>query len=136
EEYAKRDDFNNTIFIITGDHAMPEIPFQEKINRYHVPLVIYSPLLKAPKSFKYYISHFDIAPSILAFYKQNYRLKTPDQVTWLGNGLHATNQTGYPMMQSKSQLIDYVYRDHHLVDGTLFKFNEQLSEELSSDESM
>src|SRR5690606_8427084 len=46
--YRKRSDFANTIFIITGDHSMPEIPLQEKIDRYRVPLIIYSPLLKQP----------------------------------------------------------------------------------------
>ncbi len=44
--YTKRADFNNTIFLITGDHRMPEIPMVSKIDRYHVPLLIYSPLLK------------------------------------------------------------------------------------------
>jgi uncharacterized sulfatase len=39
-EYKKRDDFNNTIFLITGDHRMPEIPILNQIDRFHVPLII------------------------------------------------------------------------------------------------
>lgn len=67
EKYSKRPDFENTIFIITGDHSMPEITLQQKIDRYHVPLMIYSPLLKESKRFRSIVSHFDVAPSILAF---------------------------------------------------------------------
>src|SRR5574344_244873 len=87
EKYSKRPDFENTIFIITGDHSMPEITLQEKIDRYHVPLMIYSPLLKESKRFRSIVSHFDVAPSILAFYRENYQLKTPSTVAWVGDGL-------------------------------------------------
>jgi phosphoglycerol transferase MdoB-like AlkP superfamily enzyme len=45
DAYSKRSDFNNTIFLITGDHRMPEIPMSDKIDRYHVPLIVYSPML-------------------------------------------------------------------------------------------
>lgn len=136
EEYSTRSDFGNTVFVITADHASPEIPFQEKINRYHVPLLIYSPLLKTPQAFNNYVSHFDIAPSILAFYRENYQINVPQTVTWIGEGLAATSLGGYPMMQSKTQLIDYIYRDYHLVDNALFKINAKLNEEVISDEVM
>ncbi|MGE8511843.1 MAG: sulfatase-like hydrolase/transferase, partial [Chryseobacterium culicis] len=71
ENYSKRPDFKNTIFVITGDHSMPEITLQSKIDRFHVPLLIYSPLLKESKRFHKTVSHFDIAPSILAYYRNN-----------------------------------------------------------------
>ncbi|HQR94676.1 MAG TPA: LTA synthase family protein, partial [Sediminibacterium sp.] len=35
--YQQRPDFNNTVFLITGDHRMPEIPMSNKLDRYHVP---------------------------------------------------------------------------------------------------
>ncbi len=43
-EYSRRPDFKNTIFVFTGDHRMPEIPVASKIDRFHVPLLIYSRL--------------------------------------------------------------------------------------------
>jgi len=49
ELYKQRADFAHTIFIITGDHRMPEIPLSDKLDRYHVPLIIYSSLLKENK---------------------------------------------------------------------------------------
>ena len=38
ESYKKRPDYKNTIFLITGDHRIPEIPMSTKLDRYHVPL--------------------------------------------------------------------------------------------------
>ena len=38
--YSKRSDFKNTIFIITGDHSMPEIQLEAKIDRYHVGISV------------------------------------------------------------------------------------------------
>lgn len=135
-DYRQREEFKNTIFIITGDHAMPEIPLQSKIDRYHVPLLVYSPLLKNKRKFHHTVSHFDIAPTILAYYRQNYQLRTPEQVTWIGKGLDigASKQSmGVPMMQSKSQLIDFVYSNVHINDNRAFKLDSKLSEDAIGD---
>lgn len=132
--YKKRSDFANTIFIITGDHSMPEIPLQEKIDRYRVPLIIYSPLLKQPQRFKNIVSHFDIAPSLLAYYRKNYNLKTPAKVAWYGNGLKGTvEMTGksFPLMQSKDQIADFISGTYHLNQNNLYALktnNEELIE--------
>ncbi|TXF79207.1 sulfatase-like hydrolase/transferase [Chryseobacterium sp.] len=122
ESYSKRPDFDNTIFVITGDHAMPEITLQSKIDRFRVPLLIYSPLLKAPKKFEKIVSHFDVAPSILAYYRNNYQISTPSTVTWVGKGLTADSDvslSGIPIMKSKNQLVNYVYGNYHLEDNQL-----------------
>lgn len=132
QKYQKREDFNETIFIITGDHSMPEIPLQNKIDRYHVPLIIYSPLLKNHQKFQHIVSHFDIAPTILAFYKANYKLNIPEKVTWIGKGLDIgadKNAWGVPMMQSKSQLIDFVQGKIHINENKSFVLNHRIEEE-------
>ncbi|WP_400263430.1 LTA synthase family protein [Sphingobacterium sp. SG20118] len=137
--YQKRTDFGNTIFVITGDHAMPEIPLQSKIDRYHVPLMIYSPLLKSAHTFHNKVSHFDLTPSLLAFYRENYHLKTPTQVTWVGKGLDeglSSRGNGAAMMQSKNQLIDFVYGDYHLSDGQLYKVDMNFDEESLTNENV
>jgi len=123
ENYSKRPDFKNTIFVITGDHSMPEITLESKIDRFHVPLLIYSPLLKESKRFHKTVSHFDIAPSILAYYRNNYKINTPSTVTWVGRGFSADSEiskAGIPMMQSKNQLIDFVSEKYYIHDGQLF----------------
>lgn len=134
DTYKKRSDFANTIFIITGDHSMPEIALQEKIDRYRVPLIIYSPLLKKPQRFENIVSHFDIAPSLLAYYRKNYNLKTPAKVAWLGNGLKGTiemKSKSFPLMQSKDQIADFISGNYHLNQNNLYSVkikNEELVE--------
>ena len=121
--YKKRPDFANTIFIITGDHSMPEIPLQEKIDRYRVPLIIYSPLLKQPQRFENIVSHFDIAPSLLAYFRNNYNLKTPEKVAWVGNGLKGTidmTSKSFPLMQSKDQIAGFISGNYHLNKNKLY----------------
>lgn len=135
KNYSKRPDYNNTIFVITGDHSMPEITLQSKIDRFHVPLLIYSPLLKESKRFYKTVSHFDIAPSILAYYRNNYQIKTPSTVTWVGRGFSADaeiSKAGIPMMQSKNQLIDFVSEKYYIHDGKLFTLK-NLEEDPSDD---
>ena len=122
-KYRQRPDFENTIFIITGDHSMPEILLQSKIDRFHVPLVIYSPLIKEPKRYKPTVSHFDVAPSVLAYYRNNYNMKTPKTVAWVGSGLQGGSDkvtAGIPIMKSKDQLYNYVYGNYHLEENQLF----------------
>jgi cellulose synthase/poly-beta-1,6-N-acetylglucosamine synthase-like glycosyltransferase/phosphoglycerol transferase MdoB-like AlkP superfamily enzyme len=132
QKYRKRPDFNETIFIITGDHSMPEIPLESKIDRYHVPLIVYSPLLKTKKKFDNIVSHFDITPTIMAYYKENYNLKVPAKVNWLGKGLDIgakKNPIGIPIMQSKSQLVDFVVGNIHINDDSAFQIGSKLDEE-------
>ena len=129
--FSKRPDFGNTIFVITGDHSMPEIPLEQKIDRYHVPLIIYSPLLKEAKRFHRTVSHFDLAPTLLAYYRENYKLQTPSKVTWIGKGLKsdaAAGHDGIPMMISKNQLIDFIYGKYHLSDEQVFELRSDMQE--------
>lgn len=86
EELKKTPDYNNTIFIITGDHGST-ILYENAMSKYHVPLLIYSPLLKHPKKIPYWVSHLDIAPTLMNFLRLNYQVKIPEQHTFLGNEL-------------------------------------------------
>lgn len=112
EQYRQRPDFKNTIFLITGDHRMPEIPMATKIDRYHVPLIIYSPLLKRTATFRSISTHFDITPSLLALLKKDYDIRSPGSADWMGTGLDTTrsfrNVHAYPFMQTKGGISDFV----------------------------
>ncbi len=124
-EYSKRDDFKNTIFVITGDHRMPEIPISTQIDQFHVPLVIYSPMLKRAQKFSSVSTQFDVTPSLLAFLRTNYKINLPQVASWLGNGLDIEvqfrNIHSYPLMRNKNELIDYLDKDYFLSDNTLYK---------------
>jgi uncharacterized sulfatase len=90
DQYRKRPEFNNTIFIITGDHGMPELNLYRfsPIERFHVPLIIYSPMLKKRRPTFYSVSsHLDITPTVLAMLHRHYGLEINSVVSWLGSGI-------------------------------------------------
>jgi cellulose synthase/poly-beta-1,6-N-acetylglucosamine synthase-like glycosyltransferase/phosphoglycerol transferase MdoB-like AlkP superfamily enzyme len=126
-QYKQRPEFANTVFLITGDHRMPEIPMSTKIDRYHVPLIIYSPLLKRSARFSSISTHFDVTPSLVTWLKKSYQLNIPDTVSWVGNGLDTARQFrnihAYPMMQTKTDLVDFVMGDYMLSGENLYRIN-------------
>ena len=139
EQYKQRSEFRNTIFIITGDHRMPEIPMISKMDRYHVPLIIYSPLLKRTATFSSISSHFDIAPSLLSFLNNSYSFQKPSVASWMGSGLDTTrafrNIHQYPLMQTKNEVIDFVQGTSHLNGQNTFSISENMDEEPINDKS-
>ena len=139
-EYKKRPDFKNTIFIITGDHRLPEIPMATKIDRYHVPLIIYSPMLKQNEMFASVSTHFDIAPSLLSYLKNSYNIKTPSIASWMGDGLDTIrsfrNIHSYPLIQTKTDINDYILGNYHLNGDNLFELNQNLGEATLNDDDI
>jgi phosphoglycerol transferase MdoB-like AlkP superfamily enzyme len=136
--YSKRADYANTIFIITGDHRMPEIPMRTKIDRYHVPLIVFSPLLKRTAEFQSVSTHFDLTPSLLAFLAARYGLQRPPDVAWIGSGLDTARQFrnihAYPLMQTKTDLLDFIDGEFHLNGSTLFHLSPDLNESPVTDD--
>ncbi|WP_268036409.1 LTA synthase family protein [Algoriphagus sp. PAP.12] len=130
-KYKERPEFENTIFIITGDHRLPEIPMSDRLDRFHVPLIIYSPLLKKQEYFRGVSSHFEITPSLLSFLKNQAGIQLPEQKTWLGQVLDTArtfqSRIAMPLMRNKNQLIDYIHGDLFYSDGQLFKVSDNLS---------
>ena len=125
--YRQRPDFSNTVFLITGDHRMPEIPMSSKLDRYHVPLLIYSPLLNRTSKFSSVSTHFDITPSLLAWLKKSYQLQVPATTSWMGSGLDTTrqfrNRHAYPIMQTKNDLVDFVMGEYMINGNDLYRIN-------------
>lgn len=134
EAYKKRPGYQNTIFVITGDHRIPEIPMSTKMDRYHVPLIIYSPLLKRNAEIASVSSHFDIAPSLVNYLKNNHDIKAPAVESWLGQGLDTTrafqNRHATPLMQTKTDIIDFVMGEYHLNGDVLFKIDKNMGEDV------
>ncbi|MEO8820491.1 MAG: sulfatase-like hydrolase/transferase, partial [Ginsengibacter sp.] len=128
--YRKKPGFQNTIFVITGDHRMPEIPMSTKIDRYHVPLIIYSPMLKRAQKFKAVNTHYDITPSLLIFLKHQYHFKIPEKATWTGSGLDTAhnfrNIHAYPLMQTKNDIVDFIMDDYMLHNDELYKISDKM----------
>ena len=136
--YKQREEFENTIFVITGDHRIPEIPMASKIDRYHVPMIIYSPLLKRTAEFESVSSHFDLTPSLVSFLKNNYQINAPEVNSFVGRGLDTTrsfqNIHNIPLKQTKTALIDFVMGEYHLNGDQLFKLTPEFKEKAVEDE--
>lgn len=138
EEYAKLPAYENTIFIITGDHRLPEIPLSTKIDRFHVPLIIFSPMLRRTSHIESISSHLDITPSLLAFLKKNYNLDTPSTASWVGSGLDTDpsfrNIHQYPLKHTKNNLIDYISGMYFIDQDILFSIGKYMDLEPTQDE--
>jgi phosphoglycerol transferase MdoB-like AlkP superfamily enzyme len=122
EGYQKRDDFENTIFIITGDHSVFAKQFGGYSN-FHVPLMIYSPMLKAPRKMKGVVSHRDITPTLLSMLQHHFKIETPKEVAWLNTALD-TSLTFQANTFSPLQLIDrniggILYKNYMFCEGVL-----------------
>lgn len=131
EAYAKRPDYVNTIFIITGDHRLIPVPLKDNLSRFHVPFYIYSPMLKKTAKFKSISSHSDVTPSLVSFLTNNYKFNVLEKTTWLGQGLDTERQFrnihNIPLMRYKGSINDYIYKDYFYSDGTLFKIDENFN---------
>ncbi|WP_266364068.1 LTA synthase family protein [Tellurirhabdus rosea] len=139
DRYRQRPDFARTVFLITGDHRMPEIPMVSKVDRYHVPLLVYSPLLKQSARFRSVSGHYDVAPSLLALLRTQYGLRTPSVASWVGTGLDTTrafrNVHAYPMMMTKVEMVDYVMGRYLLNEQSLYRLSDNLQMEPVNDEA-
>ncbi|HEV7350624.1 LTA synthase family protein [Telluribacter sp.] len=124
QTYQKRPDFANTIFLITGDHRMPEIPMTTKIDRYHVPLIVYSPLLSRKAYFRSISTHFDITPTLVSYLANNYPVQRPAVTSWLGTGIDTIRQFrnihSYPIMMTKAEMVDYIMGNYMLSRNELY----------------
>jgi hypothetical protein len=129
EGYQQQSSFQNTIFIITGDHPMTEIPIENSYQRYRVPIIIYSPMLNQTKQFHSVNSHLDIAPTLLAFLHHNYNMQMPKNNAFIGKTLDTAtcfrNLQPVVFMNGNRLITDLLYENYFLLnEKTLFKVSE------------
>lgn len=129
-EMKKLPSFSNTIFIITGDHRMPEIPISSQIDRFHVPLIIYSPMLKKDENFSSVVTHFDVTPSVIAMLDGKQYISRPQAASWIGHGLDNSksfrNLYSYPLMRNKNEILDYISSKDFLAGNIHYRISEKM----------
>lgn len=137
ETYKQRSDYKNTIFIITGDHRMIPVRHKNLVDRYHVPLLIYSPLLKESKVFRSVSAHNDIPSTLVSYLAAQYGLTFPDSVHWLGKGLSFktsfASDKNLAIMRNKGDLSEYLSGKYFLTDGDLYKLSDNMDMEPDND---
>ena len=130
EAYKKQPNYENTIFVVTGDHRLIPIPQRNTISRFHVPLIIYSPMLKKTRKMSAVSSHFDVTPTLLALLKGNYELKMPKRVAWMGGALDMQEEfrstKDIPLMRNKNELKEYISGEQVLSDGSVYSLDENM----------
>lgn len=114
DSYSKKPGFENTIFIITGDHNYDVSLWGFSITR--VPFIIWSPMLATNRSFPAVVSHRELTPSLLAMLRHNYGLRTPEKVAWLNTGLdtcsHFRSVNFIPQMSGNRTLVYFVDKNY------------------------
>lgn len=131
EEYKKQPDYDNTIFVVTGDHRLIPIPQRNNLSRFHVPLIIHSPLLKENRKMSAISSHFDVTPTLLSLLENKYELKMPKKVAWLGSTLDTNiefrSNKDIPLMRNKNELKEYVSGKKLFSDGSVYSIDKNMN---------
>ena len=139
--YKTLPEFENTIFVIVGDHRMGRVYVNySPVLKYNVPLIIYSPLLKQPKTFKAVVTHRDIAPAITAYLSNNYDYVSADVCHWLGTSLDTTadfrSKQSVAFMRNSREEIEYLQDEYILERDRLYKLSDSLCVEEVHDDAL
>lgn len=140
ENYKKRADFENTIFILTGDHNMQMLPLKNELDVFHVPLFIYSKLLKQPKTFPALATHRDITPSILGLLEGNFNMPFQQKKHWLSIGLDTASyfrsKINTPMSLNSNKNISYLKNQHFIFGNEVYHFDSTLNVSLEQNKDI
>lgn len=68
--------FDSTVFVIVADHCASSAGETDlPVDKYHIPMIIYSPKNIEPEKVDYLMSQIDVAPTILGLLNFNYNSK-------------------------------------------------------------
>lgn len=129
--YKQRPDFSKTIFIITGDHRLIPMPSENKIKRFHVPLMIYSPMITQPQTFSSLAIHSAITPTLLGLLHTRANLNFPDEMPFISEALVAdslfTSNLDLPLIRNKNSVTEYIEGKYFLSNDRLYTIGDNLS---------
>ncbi|PKP18664.1 MAG: hypothetical protein CVU05_13110 [Bacteroidetes bacterium HGW-Bacteroidetes-21] len=124
EGYKSRENFDNTIFIITGDHALGNHQ-NISLSTYHIPLIIYSTKITKARVFKAVASHLDIAPTLEAFLGKSCGLKFPEVCHYIGTSLdtchYYRNQKKQIFQKNNRKVNQMIFENYYLDNDILYE---------------
>jgi phosphoglycerol transferase MdoB-like AlkP superfamily enzyme len=131
------EEFKNTIFLITGDHGTPFYS-RNALSNFNVPLIIYSDLLKAPKTFKAVSTHLDIAPTLLNYLRLEYGIAIPEKVSFIGKGLDLTekfrNRNTLPFLSVNGKNEAVLDGLNLYINGEMYRINSDFTPKKTNDQ--
>ena len=104
--------------MITGDHATGRQK-GDKLSFHHVPLILWSPLIRRPATFTHVVTHNDVAPALYSLITSKYGLHAHPTVHWLGDGLGPTPKTLLIVSYDRT-IQDIVYHNYYYQSASKF----------------
>lgn len=121
-DYSKKPGFDNTIFIITGDHNFKGNAYI--IDRYRVPLLIWSPMLNMSKTFPAIVTHRSLPPTIISLLANKYKMKTHNNVAWINKCLDTTSVFRSvefcPQIDPSRNMVSMIYNNFFVYNNTCY----------------
>lgn len=138
--YATLPEYENTVFVITGDHRMGPLRFKNPLSQFTVPLLVYSPLIRQPRSMEAVVSHLDITPTINAWLHASYEYEINENCHWIGTSLDTSlvyeNTHRQAFMLNNRDVVDYIHGDYMVSNNRLYRIDEELLSHPLDDDSL
>ena len=107
---TKKEWFTNTVFVITADHCASSAGKTElPVEKYHIPLLVFSPGNTLPGVEETLMSQIDIGPTVLGMLNFSYTSK------FFGEDIHAIESGNERAFISTYQLLGLLKNDHLVV---------------------
>jgi hypothetical protein len=130
DSYKEIGKYDNTIFVITGDHRIGMLTTGNVLRSFNVPLLIHSPLLKENRQMDAVVSHYDITPTINAYLSNNFDYQVDKYCHWIGTSLDTVKEfrsnIKQAFMLNNRDVIDYLHNEYFLCRNKLFKIDSNL----------
>lgn len=130
DSYKETGKYDNTIFVITGDHRIGMMTTGNVLRSFNVPLLIHSPLLKENRQMDAVVSHYDITPTINAYLSNNFDYQVDQYCHWLGTSLDTVKEfrsnIKQAFMLNNRDVIDYLHDEYFLCRNRLYKIDSNL----------
>lgn len=129
KKWKQKEEFKNTIFIITGDHGTERCQI-DPLSPYKVPILIYSPLLNKSETFNSISTHLDLPVSLLNLLKQKYKQSVPESLPFIGKEMDMRKEyhTDRSLVFSSTQWrSDNVFsKGYALIDNQLYDLRKSI----------
>jgi hypothetical protein len=129
KKWKQKEEFKNTIFIITGDHGTERCQI-DPLSPYKVPILIYSPLLNKSETFNSVSTHLDLPVSLLNLLKQKYKQSVPESLPFIGKEMDMRKEyhTDRSLVFSSTQWrSDNVFsKGYALIDNQLYDLRKSI----------
>jgi tetratricopeptide (TPR) repeat protein len=107
------------------------MPSDNPLERFHVPLMIYSPLIKSAHTFSSLALHSSITPTLLSLLQEDYGMSFPAEMPFISKPLLTdstlSSNLDVAMIRNKNSIKEYIEGNYFLSDDKLYRIESDLS---------